>query len=91
MAKILATLALWPFATVWRGYVIMHLWRWFVEPFGIQPIGIAWAAGLSLIISFLTFPARVDDESSFSFVAIKAALAPGMVLGFGYVIAGFMP
>ena len=47
-------LALIPFGIVWRSFVITELWSWFVVPFGTQHIGIWHAAGLGILISWLT-------------------------------------
>lgn len=37
-----------------RGLLLSLLWGWFVVPFGVPPIGIAWAIGLSVLMAMLT-------------------------------------
>ena len=32
----------------------MHLWQWFMVPFGLPPVSLAWAIGIGMLISFLT-------------------------------------
>lgn len=44
-----------PLAVVLRGWVLSRLWFWFAVPiFGLTPLGIAQAIGVSLIVWMLT-------------------------------------
>lgn len=80
-------------------YVVMRLWEWFIVPFGAQPLGLAHAAGLSLIASYLTSGLKKDnddyDKKPIGEVLtrglIKAALAFVFFLVAGGIIASFMP
>jgi hypothetical protein len=47
----LLTLLLIPVTVSWKGFVIKLLWTWFLVPFGLPQIGIAWAIGLSSVAS----------------------------------------
>lgn len=37
-----------------RAYTITCLWAWFIVPFGVVQIGLAWAFGISIIAALLT-------------------------------------
>ena len=47
-------------SAVWSGFVLTHLWRWFVVPLGVVEISLPNAIGVSLIVGFLTM--RVTEE-----------------------------
>ena len=79
--------------TVLRGYVIAKLWLWFIAAtFGLPPLGIAQAAGLSLIVGFLTLPeikkpGDADVATSAIWFQVRmAVLMPPFVLLVGWVI-----
>src|SRR6476619_7135305 len=67
-----------PLAAIFRGFALMKLWAWFVsQPFGVRPINIALAYGLSCIIGLLTYQsdaAKSDDEKSFAETAFNSIL-----------------
>lgn len=44
-----------------RGWVMSILWAWFITPFGLPAIGIAWAIGLSAVATMFT--ANLADTS----------------------------
>lgn len=80
-------------STIWRGYVLSVMWSWFiVTTFGARPIGIAAAAGISIIVTFLTASHRItqDEERSFAMRMIEGILSailwPALCLAFGAVV-----
>jgi hypothetical protein len=85
------------FGTIWGGYVLSHLWAWFiVSAFGATPLGIAQCAGLTMVSKFLTFvPQRnKKDERELSEQVAEmlawAFLYPALVLMTGNVIHHFL-
>jgi len=60
VALLLALLLIVP-VTIFRGYVLSQLWHWFVVPLGVTDIGIAWAIGLSVLVTLFTF--RYDIQT----------------------------
>jgi hypothetical protein len=34
---------------IYSGWVFSWLWEWFIRPFGLPSIGIAWAIGLNMV------------------------------------------
>jgi len=54
---------------LFSGYVLMKLWSWFIVPtFSTEPISYVAAAGITLIIGFLTHKrsSTNDDDGSLS-------------------------
>lgn len=88
-------------ASIIEGFVVRLLWGWFVVPFGVSPISLAWAIGLSVTIGALA-PAPTQRTTcmlkKYS-TADKIAdafgimfLRPGMLLLVGYIVhRAFMP
>ena len=89
--NVLLGLLILPFIIALRGFVLVHLWAWFILPFGTHAINIPEAAGLALILHFVGGSRSSNDED---FNALRdAALASGiaiMALGIGYVIHLFV-
>lgn len=84
-----------------RGWALSVLWGWFVvKQFGLPPIGIPLAIGLSLIVSYLTCDMgqvlhrqREDkrewsEKTAESFVA--GVVAPPIFVGFGWIYQLFL-
>lgn len=102
LAAILVLVSLVP-ALIWSGYVTTVLWQWFVaEPFGVRPISIPLALGLSLILSrFFWGVARTKEfwkllhpERSaamhLTYTVVDMFAYPTFALGIGWVIKGFL-
>lgn len=49
-------------AMIVRGLVLMALWGWFIVPFGLPGLTLAWAIGISLIVGFLTADVKPDPD-----------------------------
>jgi hypothetical protein len=90
LIKFLVLLAAAPLAVMWSAYVLTVLWGWFVMPvFGMAPLGMAYAAGLGVLASFLTHQAHSHDRSAADSIAIAIG-HPLFALGFGWVITLFI-
>jgi hypothetical protein len=51
---------------MWQGFVLCKLWAWFVvDAFGVSPITITTAIGLSLIVGHLRHSETLKDKQSF--------------------------
>ncbi len=82
--------------TILRGFVLSILWGWFVVPFGVPPIGIAWAIGLSLMVGMVardSAPKKTDDEPGKAVAKFLGLmlLLPLLTLGLGWIIHAWMP
>ena len=80
-----------PLSSIFRGFVIAKLWAWFVSaPFGIRPIGIALAIGLSTLIGLCTYQYE-DNEGKKGTVerlvdaTLMAILLPSICLLIGWI------
>jgi hypothetical protein len=52
------------FGSIWNGYVLAILWRWFVvKPFGAPALTVATAIGISLVVGYLTHQRQVDTDA----------------------------
>lgn len=78
----------WPFVTMWRAYVIIVLWGWFVMPvFNIPAPSIYIAAGLLIFLHVcLPFqrPPKTDEgpiESILGSIFGYGLVGPALVLG----------
>lgn len=83
-------------SSIWRGYVLSVIWRWFmVAAFGVPQLGIATAIGLSLIVSFLTDKVdRHTNEKSWGELLAEGfastLLSPLLTLGIAWVVHLFV-
>lgn len=92
---ILGVPALLFFSALLNGYVLSILWKWFISGvFEIRQITISQAAGLSLIINYLTasFSNKQKDEREHPFLQdfVTALAKPLFSLLFGWIITLFM-
>lgn len=87
------TVALIALAAMLNGWVLTHLWQWFVvpfgylTPFGIKPLGLAHAIGLSMIVSYMVKP-HVETKGWAAVLTLGAS--PLFALLFGYIVKSFM-
>lgn len=89
-------------SALFRGWVFSWLWLWFAVPiFGVQPIGIAQAIGISLVVGYLTHQLNTDtntnkekDKESVSTKLISSTVSSItwslLTLLIGYIVKGFM-
>lgn len=68
-----------------HGLVLDQLWQWFIEPFGIQPIGLPHAIGIVVIASFLTNQYNKDVEENMMKAITHNFGTPIMALLAGYI------
>lgn len=73
--------------SIWRGFVATKLWLWFVVPhFGLAPMPIHIAIGLSLLVGLYSASRNNDkDEESYRSLAYSL-LFPAMSLLFGWIV-----
>jgi hypothetical protein len=75
-----------------NGWALMHLWRWFVVPFGFPALSLPWAIGLSITVGFLTnhtIPKKTDDTDTMK-AALYVFVRPLMAFLIGWVIQRFL-
>jgi len=46
---------------LWRSYVLVKLWLWFIVPTGLPPLAFATALGIALIVGLLT-PNKINKD-----------------------------
>lgn len=90
--KILILLALAPWVSIWNGFTLSILWGWFVVPvFGVPPLRIPFAIGISLIVGYLTHQTRKsEDEPETGFIIIFGLLKPALALLIGWIVTWFV-
>lgn len=98
LAFILGLLIAGPYA-LWNGFVASILWRWFVSStFHVPVISVLEAAGLALLISFITNQTAPDTYAElqkkpmekFSERLVAAVLGPAITLAIGAIVHRFM-
>lgn len=74
-------------AVLWRAWVLMKLWAWFVVPaFGVAPLHLVYAFGLCIIAnSFRAMPQPEKDPCSAFFAMGFAFVGPFITLGLGWI------
>lgn len=80
-------LALWAPAALWNGYVLTVLWRWFVVPtFGVAPLMLWQAIGLTMIVGYLTHQYTSADKDGDGLKGLAMLiLKPLFALFFGWL------
>jgi hypothetical protein len=86
-------------STLIKGVVLSKLWQWFVvSSFGLPPMSIAVAIGISMIVSYLTVTKLPKDENPSGATSTQIAnkffgfsiFYPLMVLFFGWIVHFFV-
>ena len=73
-----------------NGFVIAKLW-WFIVPIGLEPIGMAQAIGIGIIISMLTEQHVPSDKNESKWMPfIRMYLTPFMALLAGWIVTWFI-
>src|ERR1051326_8189776 len=92
-AMAITAIATWPLVIWWDGLAASVMWRWFIaEPFGVQIIGVAHAAALSMFIGYLSnqfVPTNGSFEEQCERLA-RGLLLPWLTLGIGWIIKQWM-
>lgn len=69
-----------------RAWVITVLWGWYVVPaFGVAPLRMAFAFGLSLLIGYVQPRLSTEDKRTFSETLAFAIMSLVFTLGFGWI------
>ena len=92
-AAVLVTLFALVLSPILHGWVLTYLWRWFVVPLGVKELSIAWAIGISVVVSMLTKqwqPEQKDKHPSLRSVVVELFLSPFVFLAFGAIVHAFM-
>jgi len=89
MKAILLLLA-FPLSIVISAFILLQLWAWFIVPtFGLEPLALGQAAGLSLIIGYLRGNTDNDTASDSTEAVItiytKLIVYPIAFLGMGWI------
>ena len=80
-----------PILAIVRGFVLSYLWTWFLVPFGLPEIGVAWAIGLSMIVAYLTHEGAYTGPADEAWGKFAGSLfSPFLLLLFGYIVHSFM-
>jgi hypothetical protein len=85
--------AIIPIAAVWSGFVLSILWGWFAVPaFGLPPLSIPAAIGVSMIASYLTYQygLKSADGEDGGKSLLNVLLRPLVALMVGWVVHQFM-
>jgi len=84
-------------AAMWRGYVLSVIWSWFiVTTFGLPELTIVQAIGLSIVVGYFKMSYNTKKEQNeertdiFARFIGHAFFAPLFVLGFAWIVKGFM-
>ncbi len=100
MAALIATcisfLALVPLS-MWRGFVLIKLWAWFVIPlFALPVLSLPAAMGISLVVGYLTHQAHKELSDKPDYTQLLATeisngiVIPLFALAIGAIIHAFM-
>lgn len=57
-----ATVLLLPVGALWKAWVFLHLWLWFLVPLGVPTITYAHSLGLGLLVSMLRMRGTYADQ-----------------------------
>jgi hypothetical protein len=92
LAAIIISFFVWPFTAMWRAYVIIVLWGWFVVPAtSIQAPSIYLVVGMMMTLHMmLPYPRYPKEEGDalanyLSNLIVYGGLAPAAFLGLGWV------
>ena len=77
---------------LYKGFVIVKLWNWFITPLGIIQINLWHALGVMVLFKLLTYQytGKELDENDKNTVIIVLVLFYNLVFGFGYLFHLFM-
>lgn len=74
-------IAMWPFALMWKSYVIVIMWGWFIQPYlGLAAPSIHTTAGVLMILSLATYHFQTESGEQEPAAQIARALVYGFFL-----------
>lgn len=84
--------------SIYHGFVLVQLWRWFIIPtFHAPALSLPAAIGLSLIVGFMAKDHSSGDSDadrtfweSIAYATMKAAILPTMTLTSGWIVSHYM-
>lgn len=89
MIKIVGYLVIDVANTIFCGFVLSELWSWFVVPFGVMQISVAWGVGICTVASLLSTPILQDADKINELIVLRFARTTISYL-FGYVALQFI-
>lgn len=89
-AETIIYLILGAVATIYKGWAISILWKWFLVPLGLNPISIVLAIGVGLIISFLTYQYDFVSHNKEPREILVEATVGSYVLTTIFLVLGFV-
>lgn len=48
--------------TLWRGLVLLQMWKWFAMPMGLPALTFAHCMGVGLLISYMTYQSDARND-----------------------------
>ena len=76
--------------SVYRGFVLALLWRWFVVPLGAPAIGVVHAMGLSWLVGLATYQLTGDPDRRPAVAVAMTLLFTTLALVAGSILAAVM-
>jgi hypothetical protein len=74
-------------ASMLRGWALSTLWAWFAVPiFGLPPLGIAQAIGISLTLGMITHQYVPTKEKDTAGPILFSLLMPLLAVGIGWIV-----
>lgn len=77
--------------TIFRGYVLVKFWAWFILPvFTLRPLRIIEAIGLSAFVGFLWYHDTLEnDDEEYWMKIVKGFIVVLVMWGMGWIIMKF--
>lgn len=88
--KYVGNVALFFVLLIYRAWVLVLGWGWFIVPLGAPQIGYAHALGLSVLVAMLAHQNTPDHNKGFSYLAIKATIEITLYLCFMWLYSLLM-
>lgn len=90
-----------PLAMIWKGFVLMRLWGWFISPyFGLPILFLPLAIGIAIVASFATakytpqqkckYQIQQDVWETIGGAASHNFVGPAFALLFGWIVQMFL-
>lgn len=80
-------------SALWTAWGIKTLWGWFMVPFGVPAISVAWSYGLLCLTNLMcrTFRTQQDEGTTKNFQRLaNSAAIVALALGLGWIAHSFM-
>ncbi|WP_261643105.1 hypothetical protein [Erwinia mallotivora] len=89
--QVAAVIIIFIVSVFYHGFMLLTLWAWFIIPFGMPPLTLPWAIGLSVLIgSIKGWPETDGRDESIWFTLLKTYAAVTLYLVVGWFVHGFM-